>query len=739
MLQRMISRTGALLLAASLFSMAANSTMVPVGTVNFDLTGLPGTATVDIANQTGPNSSTFPDTTFPVTTSVSLANLNLTLDFSSGPPKTFGPSYFTLAPDGLSFNGNTVSITTAVTKATVSGNFATTSWTLNDGTSFTASPDFVASVTDSSGTLMDGDFAVIYATSSSSPVPEPGMRMVLAIGLGGLLLFRIARWRKTKKPRSVAGFAALGLIACFGLLMPPPASATVSSSVKLNVVTTPSSGLAGTSLVWVTGSGFPAGTISPSDVTIELHTSCGVTGGETAATALMVREILGSSQKVEFQVPASVATGNYFVSLSGTTTSGAAFSSDNCSEIAVTHSSPAVGSCNPGSSMGMLVPAKTTGTTPVTAYVPNGYWEGGATGLRVVLVEGSGSPISISTTNVVNSCSTDSVLSKTICAANNTDIYVINGSTLSSTLTSGSNTFAGFSGGDCENCGVAVNAVNHQAVITMGLSGGTGSGLQFLDLTTDALSAVVPTSYHVSEDVLWDPFRNIILSPDEQGTYDILKISGSALPNPSTVSEFGNTHPAGYAGYGYFDSAGEDCTTGIGLSTDEESGGVYIVDLTQAIFTPGTPGTWTAPGQQAGLPELYFSAATDGIAIAPGTTHLGIVAGEFGGSGFGAIQLPSKAGTGTPNLVDYVAATLPTTPDGFGFSTGYDPHTTTAYTSPNDGKAYGVMADWATGTPKYLAIIDLQALLSAPRTGAHTVDPTYDLLAHGVVRYVITQ
>jgi len=39
----------------------------------------------------------------------------------------------------------------------------------------------------------------------------------------------------------------------------------------------------------------------------------------------------------------------------------------------------------------------------------------------------------------------------------------------------------------------------------------------------------------------------------------------------------------------------------------------------------------------------------------------------------------------------------------------------------------------------YLAVIDLQALLSAPRTvGTHTVDPSYDLLAHGVVRYVST-
>jgi hypothetical protein len=82
---------------------------------------------------------------------------------------------------------------------------------------------------------------------------------------------------------------------------------------------------------------------------------------------------------------------------------------------------------------------------------------------------------------------------------------------------------------------------------------------------------------------------------------------------------------------------------------------------------------------------------------------------------------------------------MPTTPDGRAFSAGYDPHTITAYTSPNDGRAYGLISDWVTGVPTYVGVIDLQKLLSAPRTaGTHNVDPTYDLLAHGVIRYVAT-
>jgi hypothetical protein len=95
--------------------------------------------------------------------------------------------------------------------------------------------------------------------------------------------------------------------------------------------------------------------------------------------------------------------------------------------------------------------------------------------------------------------------------------------------------------------------------------------------------------------------------------------------------------------------------------------------------------------------------------------------------------------------VDYVLLTLPATPDSVTFENGYDPHTTTAYTSPNNQKAYGVAASWGAGyEPTYVAVIDLQAALAAPRitngySGLHTVDPSVDLIATGIVRYVLVQ
>jgi hypothetical protein len=270
---------------------------------------------------------------------------------------------------------------------------------------------------------------------------------------------------------------------------------------------------------------------------------------------------------------------------------------------------------------------------------------------------------------------------------------------------------------------VAINAVTNTAVITIGDSSALSkSGLQFLDLTTNTFSAPVHAAHEVTEDVVWDPSRNLILSPDEEGIYDLFRIS------PSSVTEFGQ-------GIGSeMDSAAEDCTTGIGLASNEDNATFYITDLTKITFTAGSPaGTWTAPGQFVTLADLSYG-RNSGISVAPGS-HLMVTSGEFGGNQVGVLQLPSSSGNGVPNVVDYAGALLPNTPDGNAWSAGQDPHTVTSYISPNTGKAYGLLAN--SPPPTWLAVIDLQALLNAPRTaGTHRVSPSYDLIAHGVVTYV---
>ena len=394
---------------------------------------------------------------------------------------------------------------------------------------------------------------------------------------------------------------------------------------------------------------------------------------------------------------------------------------------------PVLIQCLPTNSLTVLVQG-----TNVTAYVPDGAWESTQTGIQVVPIEPAGAATPIATAGVVNSCAANWVTGQTVCAANDTDVYLITGTKLNTTLHSSSNAFAGFSGGSCMNCGVGMNAATNTAVITMGLSPSpSGSGLQFLNLATNTFAAPVPAANEVSEDIVWDSGRNLILSPNEQGTYDLFDTS------KTPPAEFGY-----YVGFGELDSAGEDCSTGIALSTVEFTSYLFLANLTQATFSPGS---WTAPSMFQYMPEFNPydgpEAGTSGIAVAPGS-HLGIVTGEFpdppsAGNAIIAIQLPAASVSGAPSLVDYAVANLPNDPDGNPFSMGCDPHTTTAYVSPSTGKAIGLVTDYGAtpcyydGIPAWVGVIDLQGVLSAPRVpGTHTV---INPLPAGVVTFVKAQ
>src|SRR5579875_2446106 len=309
---------------------------------------------------------------------------------------------------------------------------------------------------------------------------------------------------------------------------------------------------------------------------------------------------------------------------------------------------------------------------------------------------------------------------QTVCVANNTDVYVITGTTLSNTLTSGSNALESFSGGSCNNCGVVVDSSTNKALITMGLTPNGPGGYQFLDLgsTPPAFEPPIPagtntTSVDTSEDASIDPIRHLVLSPNEANNYQIINTSAGTTKPAIFNNDLSSTVTTGE-----FDSAGEDCTTGIALATIEFTGDLYIADLTQATFNSVNQ-TWTdAASQVQSFPEFSsFAAGTCGIAVAPGT-HLGIVTGEFGGDLEGVIQLPATSGSGIPAVTDWVSFTVPSSPTGAPWEEGFDPHTVTAYVSPNTGKAYGVLEN---SSNTLLAVVDLQGLLSAPRTG-HVVN-----------------
>jgi hypothetical protein len=361
--------------------------------------------------------------------------------------------------------------------------------------------------------------------------------------------------------------------------------------------------------------------------------------------------------------------------------------------------------CQPSSSLTVLAQGSN-----VSAYVPKGNWGSATTGVGVVPVEGAGAfgPALIPTPNAVNSCASNFVTGVTACTANNTDVYLLSGTSLSSTLTSGGSGSIGFSGGGCTNCGVAMDATHNKALI--GLSVGGTPGFQFLDLAASTFEpAFTSPAGEISEDPLVDPFRNLLLSASENNNYEIVNIANTTSP---AFFENGSI-PSG----GELDSSGEDCSTGIALAPAEFSSPskVYVADLTQATFTPGAPaGTWTAPSQVQTLDESFLSAGASGIAVAQGT-HVGIVSGVFGGDAITAIALPATSGSGTPAIQDWLTCSI-----GSGFSNGFDPHTVTAYKSPNSGDAIGLLAN---GGANELADVDLTKMLNpatVPRTeGGH--------------------
>jgi hypothetical protein len=369
-------------------------------------------------------------------------------------------------------------------------------------------------------------------------------------------------------------------------------------------------------------------------------------------------------------------------------------------------------SCLPGSSLSALI----TGTN-VTVYVPVGSWDETGTGVNVVPIEGAGfdgtgKTTVIATPNTVNTCAGNSVTGKVVCTSNGNDVYVIAGATLSATLTSAGDSSESFSGGTCKTCNVAIDPSQNKAFLSIGVGG--SAAFQPLDLGSNVLGAPIPSGQtQTSEALLVDTVRGFVLSPNERSDYQLVNTANGQVFDSFFTSESLE-----------FDSPGEDCTTGIALGTNEESGSrLLLVDLTQLKFSLSPDGglpIWSAPYNVQTIPEFAtFNAGSDGIAVAS-NSHIGVITGEFGGNTFGAFVLPPSAGTGTPALVDWVEAAVPATPDSVAFNMGTDPHTVTAYTSPANGKPYAIFEDdtssGSSTTRTFLAIVDLTGLLARPRS-----------------------
>src|SRR6266481_97335 len=375
------------------------------------------------------------------------------------------------------------------------------------------------------------------------------------------------------------------------------------------------------------------------------------------------------------------------------------------------------GECAPSSSLSVLVSG-----TDVIAYVPKGCWSCSGTGVSVVNIEGTSITDTFIPTgsDVINSCASNSTTGQTVCTANNANVYVLRGTALDpavipNPLTSSGSGSILFSGGSCTNCGVAMDATHNRASI--GLSIGGIGGFQFLNLAgtvtnasfEPAFASMAPAGVlpSISEDALIDPIRNLLLSPNENNNYEIVNVAITTSPS-FFENPIPNPVPNNLA-----DSSAEDCSTGIALAPYEFSSPsqVFVADLSSAIFTPGSPGSWTSLSALNTLTESLLNDGASGIAVAQGT-HTGIVSGEFGGDAITAIALPPTSGVVL--LPDWVTCNI-----GGGFTNGRDPHTVTAYQSPNPpapNHAFALLANFGAST---IAVVDLTNMLDqiiVPRT-----------------------
>jgi hypothetical protein len=271
-----------------------------------------------------------------------------------------------------------------------------------------------------------------------------------------------------------------------------------------------------------------------------------------------------------------------------------------------------------------------------------------------------------------------------------------------------------------------MDAIHNRAVIGLSTNLSGVPGFQFLDLGTLTFgTAFSSPSGSISEDLLIDPFRNLLLSAAENNKYELVDVTASSSPKffENAIS----------ASSGVLDSSGEDCTTGIALAPFEllAPSVVYIADLSQATFTAGSPGTWTAPlGSSSQLQTLtgsVLNSGASGIAVAPGT-HFGVIAGEFGGNAITAIALPTTSGSGVPAISGWLTCNI-----GGGFSLGFDPHTVTAYQSPTSGHAMAVLAN---GGATKIAVVDLNMMLTLPESSLGSHVCASGTLPTGVVSFL---
>jgi hypothetical protein len=402
--------------------------------------------------------------------------------------------------------------------------------------------------------------------------------------------------------------------------------------------------------------------------------------------------------------------------------------------------------------------------TIVSLYVPYASDNSLKIGSALKVIEGVPAASASNTvalkTGYVNSCAASPASDLAICSGLFGSFYSINSSNKVTGFKTGVTKRIHFTGGDCANCGVAIDDTMGTAIIS------TSQGYLPVKLSPLRLETILSTNGEaISGQFGYDPTDQFILSPNYQiknlkhfntgpPHYQIIKISDGSAFDLVDQSTFFNSHGTCMTMGGGTtqrdalpDSGAYDINTEIAYGTfrspadciiKDSVEDIALFDLKQATFDTST-GTWATPGKQVQtLSEMTdLTNGLTGIAIVPGQS-LAIVADRreiSGSAGFGALSLPTTSGSGIPAIQDWVQAEMPKDPLGKPWQMGFMPNGLTAYLSPNNGKGYGVIVN---RTRTFAAVVDIAMLLGAPRqTGTmHTVSTSENLVTDDIVRFV---
>ena len=421
----------------------------------------------------------------------------------------------------------------------------------------------------------------------------------------------------------------------------------------------------------------------------------------------------------------------------------------------VSTTSGGLATINTGSSVIGFIPV---GLTVLAVPLDTGSASDSVSGLSKATLRSANLSIDVSFT--INSCGADATDLKVVCVGYTSSMVAIldvadyvatlqDGGTPTadeitvSEVDLGNTDSASFSGGSCTNCGVLCDAGESRFIVS------SGDGYRVLDY-----SGTVLTSYLT--DLTSDPVRDLgtenfsfdsenkwIISPEYETSNNYLWIVD--LTNDAVYRWTNRMVPTSTDATNGLeelssdmvaDAASVDPTTGALLIGDEYADSFLTVNLNAATFDDAA-GTFTAPHDYVTMTNIVAPGLmSTGMAI-ESSSHLLFLEDEFGSS-MGLVSLPTAAAAGSISLSDYTTAAIPsptaTCASVFSWSNVGDPHGLALFTGVIDDAPKGLLIN---SDKTCAAIVDLDSFLAADdATTPHSVDPTIDLEATGVITFI---